>query len=165
MDNGYSGLWGLLILAVCIALLWSRGYRLRRAWKRSVDALGAGDLVGAEKALRFCVKQSPSWVPARKFLARVLVALQRFDEAEKHLRLVAQFEPRNAEGHLELALFLANCPPARPDEAVQSLATAIEFAPRLRDEIGQKPELAALRDHPRFRELTAVPADTASDEK
>jgi len=156
VNDGAFSLWGLLILAGCIALLWSRGYRLRRAWKRSVEALEAGDTVAAEVALRSCVKQSPSWVPARRLLARTLVALRRFDEAEDHLRLVAQFEPRNAEGHLELAMFLANCPPVRADEAVASLTTAVEFAPRLREEIDRRPEFAVLREHPQFRAIAAA---------
>ena len=165
MDNGNSALWGLLILAGCIALLWSRGYRMRRAWKRSVEALEAGDTAAAEKALRSCVKQSPSSVPPRRLLARTLVAQRQFDEAEKHLRLVAQFEPRNADGHLELAMFLANCPPVRPEEAIGSLSTAIEYAPRLRADLGTMREFASLRDHPRFQELTKVPATSASDAK
>jgi tetratricopeptide (TPR) repeat protein len=154
MDEGRSALLGLLILAGCIGFMWSRGYRMRRAWRKSIEALEAGDMATAVKWLQSCVRQSPSFVPARRLLGRTLVALRRFDEAEKHLRLAAQFEPRNAEGHLELAMFLANCPPLRLDEAVEHLAKAFEFAPKLRTEAGQMPQLASLRQHGRFQDLT-----------
>jgi len=153
VDEGNLTLWGLLLLGACIAFVWSRGYRLRRTWKKSVDALDLGDMATAEKYLQSCVNQAPSWVPARRLLGRTLVALQRYDEAENHLRLVSKFEPRNAEGHFELAVFLANCPPVRPEDAIDSLSSAIEYGPRLRAGLEVRPEFAALRDHPRFREL------------
>jgi len=149
--------WGVLILAGSIGLLWSRRHRLRRAWQQSVAALESGDMIAAEKALRSCVKQSPSWVPPRRLLARTLVALQRFDEAERHLRLAAEFEPRNAEGYLELAVFLANCPPVRLDESVEFLAKAVEFAPRLPEELAKMPQLQALHEHPGYKALLQAP--------
>jgi len=157
MDEGRSALLGLLILAGCIGFMWSRGYRMRRAWRKSIEALEAGDMATAVKWLKSCVKQSPSFVPARRLLGRTLVALHRFDEAEKHLRLAAQFEPRNAEGHLELAMFLANCPPLRLDEAVDYVAKAIEFAPRLREEAAGMAQLAPVRELLHARGLIAPP--------
>ncbi len=153
MGEGRSTILGLLILAGCIGLMWLRGYRLRRAWRKGIEALEAGDMQIAAAWLQSCVKQSPSWVPARRLLGRTLVALSRYEEAEKHLRLSAQFEPRNAEGYLELAMFLANCPPVRLDEAIDHFEKAAEFAPRLRQEADRMPQLAPLRDHPRWAEV------------
>ncbi|GMV91232.1 MAG: hypothetical protein AMXMBFR82_10100 [Candidatus Hydrogenedentota bacterium] len=153
MDEGRSTILGLLILAGCIGLMWLRGYRLRRSWRKGIEALEAGDMQTAAAWLQSCVKQSPSWVPARRLLGRALVASGCFEEAEKHLRLAAQFEPRDAEGYLELAMFLANCPPVRLEEAIDQLAKAMEYAPRLRQEADRMPQLAPLRDHPRWAEL------------
>ena len=154
-------LWGVLILGASIAFLWSRRYRLRKAWKDSIAALERGDFPAAERSLRKCLRQAPSWVPPRRLLGRALVALRRFDEAEKELRLAAQFEPRNPESHLELAVFLSNCPPVRLDEALASLRTALDFAPAMRDEVRRMPALALLRKHPAFQDVVAAAADRA----
>ncbi|MCC6487572.1 MAG: hypothetical protein IT364_08725 [Candidatus Hydrogenedentes bacterium] len=156
-------LWGLLLLAGSIGLLWSRRFRLRKAWKDGVAALERGDFPAAENSLRKCLRQAPSWVPPRRLLGRTLVALRRFDEAERELRLTAQFEPRTAEVHLELAVFLSNCPPIRLDEALDSLRTAVNLAPALSEEARRMPLLAPLREHPGFLEAVSAagPADKA----
>lgn len=151
-----DALWGVLLLAGSIGLLWSRRYRLRKAWKDSVAALERGDFPAAERSLRKCVRQAPSWVPPRRLLGRTLVALRRFDEAEKELRLAMQFEPRNAEAYLELAVFLSNCPPIRLDEAIENLRTALHLAPALRDEVQQMSLLASLREHPGYEEALSA---------
>ena len=143
------------IMAWALAAKWSQGYRARKAWNRGCQAFDTGDIPGAERQFRRCVKLVPVWTLTRRMLGRILARQGHFAEAEEQFRFAAQLEPRNGEGYLDLGLFLATCPPARPDEALDMFAKAVEFAPNLREILAGADVLGSLRDHHRFKELLA----------
>ena len=148
---------GLAILFGVMFLRWVFGYwrraRLRRWWNKGQDAIKLDDLVTAEVAFRECVRLAPIYAPVRRILGRVLARRRKLDEAEDHLRMGAELEPRNAAGHLELALFLAANRPGRAEEAIDAFAKAIEYAPALRKTLSQENSLAPLRHNERFQKL------------
>jgi len=159
MENGTG--WVIVVVVALmvgrVATLWSRGYRARKAWTAGFEALKHGDVEAAEAAFRKCVRLIPSAAPAHRALGRILAHRGGFAEAEEHLQFATQLEPRNGEGHLDLGLFLAMCVPQRAEEAVDALAKAVEFAPRLREQLAAADALAGLRTNPRFRDLLEPP--------
>lgn len=157
VDSSWTTLIGLTVLAAAMWYFASRRRRIVGKWKEGVAAFERGDMETAAKALRVCLRDAPTWVPARRLLGRALVAAHRIDEAEKELRLAAELEPRNPDGHLDFAIFLAQFAPNRPDEAIDSLVRAVEHGPMLRDRLANLEPLAPLRDHPRFQSLLARP--------
>jgi Flp pilus assembly protein TadD len=140
-----------------MAFFATRRRRITGKWKQGVEAFERGDMEVAVKAFRACLRNAPTWVPARRLLGRALAAAHRIDEAEQELRLAAKLEPRNPEGHLDFAIFLARYAPDRADEAIDSLAEAVEHGPRLREQLAAIEPLAPLRDHPRFQALLSPP--------
>lgn len=157
MESFWTTLVGLTILVVTLAFFASRRRRIVSKWKEGAEAFQRGDMEAAAKALRACLRLEPAWVPARRLLGRALVATHRIDDAEKELRLAAEMEPRNPDGHLDFAFFLARFAPDRPDEAIDSLARAVEHRPLLREQLLNLEPLAPLRNHPRFQSLLARP--------
>jgi Tfp pilus assembly protein PilF len=149
-------------IAVAIALTggglayrWSGGYRARKAWKLGCAAFESGDMPAAAAHFRRCVKLVPIWAITRRMLGRTLARQGQFAAAEEQFRFAAQLEPRNGEGYFDLAMFLATCPPERVDEAADMFATALEHTPELRGLLVEAEQLAALREHPRVKELLA----------
>ncbi|MBN2308873.1 MAG: hypothetical protein JXR94_07890 [Candidatus Hydrogenedentes bacterium] len=150
---------GVVLMVGRLIQVWSRGHRARGRWQRAVEACEKGDLAAAEADLRKVVGLMPIWAPARRVLGATLAGRGRFAEAEEQFRMAAQLEPRNGTAHWDLGMFLASCPPQRPEEAIEAFERAIEFAPDLRQTLGQFDQLAPLRAFERFRGLLP-PGDT-----
>ena len=150
---------GVAILLSIILLRWAVGYwrqsRLKHWWRKGQAALEVHDFVAAEVALRECVRLAPIYAPVRRVLGRVLAHRHKLQEAEEHLRMGAELEPRNPAGHLDLGLFLAMTNPERIEEAIDALAKAVECDPDLRGALSNEARLMHLRQHKRFRELLA----------
>jgi len=148
---------GVTILAATLIYFASRRHRIVSKWNEGIQAFERGDMDAAAKAFRACLRNAPTWVPARRLLGRALAATHRVAEAEKELQLAAKLEPRNPEGHLDFAIFLAHYAPDRPDDAIDALAEAVEHGPRLREKLMSIEPLAPLRNHPRFQALLPPP--------
>ncbi|MCP4642578.1 MAG: hypothetical protein GY851_19190, partial [bacterium] len=144
-----------LLLAVGLARfveIMTRGRRAAKHWREGAAAFEKGDVAAAEAALRRTVKLAPIWAPAHRLLGVTLVRQEKFAEAEHPLRMASRLEPRNGQGHFDLGMYLATCPPVRADEAVASFEKAIEHAPALREQLTIE-ALAPLRADSRFQEL------------
>ncbi|NUM54047.1 MAG: hypothetical protein HUU46_10425 [Candidatus Hydrogenedentes bacterium] len=122
-----------------------------------MEAYERKDFAEVRNAFRYVVKKYPGWAMARRMLARGLAGLGQHAEAEQELRLAAQLEPRNAEGHIDLAIFLASLPRDRHEEAVACIETALGVAPEMRPAVATLPQLRALHSHPQFRMLAGLP--------
>jgi len=151
---------GVGILLGIILLRWGiahwRDMRLRQWWNKGQSAIEVNDMVGAEAALRQCVRMAPIYAPVRRLLGRVLARRHKIEEAEEHLRMGAELEPRNPDGYLDLAFFLALSSAGREDEAIDAFAKAIECAPDLRASLAAENRLAHLRRDERFRKLLTL---------
>lgn len=146
---------GIAIMAWALIAKYSQGYRARNAWTQGMAAFEAGDITAATRHFQRCVKLVPVWTLPHRMLGRVLARQNLFTRAEEQFRFAAQLEPRNGEGYLDLGLFLATCPPERPDEALDMFEKALEFAPQLREILAGAPQLGPIRDHQRFKALLA----------
>ena len=142
---------GLVLVQVLSRLL--RDLRLKRHWRHSQEALQTGDLVRAQAALKKCVALMPLWTPPRVLLGVVRARQGDLSGGEAHLKLAAEFHPRQPEGYLQLGLFYASFCPEREDDAINALSKAVEYAPELRESLAHEPRLARLRRHPRFKEI------------
>ena len=153
----------LLIIGAVLGVRWAMGYargvRLKQWWQRAEEAMAAGDLERAQKALRKCVSVMPTWVPGRMLLGAVLAKNGNLTGAEEQLLLGAQLTPRRFEGHFQLGMFYATFFDNRMDEAVESLSTAVDLNPPLREKLAAEPSLRALRDHEPFRRLLEEPTE------
>lgn len=133
MDSGL--VYGLLVLfgivGVQMLMRFARRRRLLRSWKLAEAGLQEGEegISRAETALRRCLKLEPLWTPARMLLADVLARQGRLEDAEAEFQLSAQLHPREAEGHIRLALFYVVHHPERKEEALSALRVALECAP------------------------------------
>lgn len=145
-----------MLLGVVLFRQLMRRFRYRRllqAWKEAQARLEDNDLEGAQALLQRCTRLEPLWLPARGLHAATLMNLGRFDEAEKEFQLVAQLEPRNHAGHLDLGMFYACCLPDRKDAAIEALAKAVECEPKVREFLATDRRLDRLRQEPGFQEL------------
>ncbi len=148
---------GLGILALLLMYQWGRGRmrmsRMKREWEIALRAFKDKDLETAQKSLQRCVRLMPTWTPARFMLGGVLAKRGRLADAEEQLKLGADLEPRNPEGHLQLGMFYVVCHPDRADEAIAALERAAACDPSLRDQFAKAPGLEAIKSHPRFQQL------------
>lgn len=152
-----STVFGICICAsILLAYVFQRRW-IRAAWKRGMDAYERSDFTEARDAFRYVVKKYPGWAMARRMLARGLAGLGNHKEAEQELRLAAQLEPRNAEGHLDLAIFLASLSRERHEEAVASIETALNVEPGMRQAVASSPQLRALHSSRKFRTIAGLP--------
>jgi tetratricopeptide (TPR) repeat protein len=143
------------VMVLRLGFVWSQGYRARKAVERGMIALEQGDFPEAEQALKRCVKLAPIYAPARRVLGRCLAAQQKYTEAEEQIRFASDLEPRNSEGHLELAVFLSRCPPQRFGEALDALEKAVEIQPELAKQLLAISMLEDLHGEERFQALVA----------
>ena len=164
MDYWILYIAALLLIAGRIGYMWWRPRRIRRIWERGVAALEQGDYAAAEGALRTCTKIEPTFSPARRLLARAQVKQHKLDEAEEQLQMASKFEPKNAEAHAELGLFLARYTRNREEEAVEALRTAVTLAPGLREHLRRAQGVERLLHHERLRTALELPSSTHEDE-
>ncbi len=154
----------LLIVAARIGYMWWRPRRVRRIWERGLAALEQGDYAAAEGDLRACTKIEPTFSPARRLLARAQVKLHKLDEAEEQLQMASKFEPKNAEAHAELGLFLARYTRGREEEAVEELRKAVTLAPGLREHLRRAQGVDRLLHHERLQAALDASSSTHGDE-
>ena len=148
---------GIVVCACVLAAFVYQRRSLQAAWKRGMEACERQDFDAVRKSFRYIVKKQPGWALARRMLARGLAGLGQHAEAEEELRLAAQLEPRNADGHIDLAIFLTALSRDRHDDALACIQTALDVAPDMRAAIATLPQLRVLHAHPRFRTLAGLP--------
>ncbi len=153
-----SWTWILVTMGVLLAVgrlgaVWSSGPRARRAWERATSLSTEGNWPAAEAELRKAVRLVPGVATLRRALSGVLTQQEKYGEAEEHLRMASQLEPRNAHVQLDLGVFLAVCPPQRPEEAIDALECAVALEPRIADMLSRSNDLAFLREYDRFRNV------------
>lgn len=153
-----SVLAGLCILLLLVGFQWTvqrlKVRRMKRWWNRAAEALNAGDLDAAAAALNKCVSAMPMWVQARTLLGVVRAKQGKLTDAEAQLKMAAELQPRQAEGHLQLGLFYATQFSDRDDDAMEALLNGLKYAPELRNALSRDPRLLHLRNHPRFPDIT-----------
>lgn len=154
MNSYLSTVAGLALLLGLVSFQYYKRHKhqknIERLWREAQAALTEQRIADAERLLRECVKEMPLFIMARRALGAVLAQENRFDEAEKELKLAAELQPRKPEGHLDLALFYARFQPERIDDAVNALKEVITHAPQLRQDIYRDARFAAFKDHPGF---------------
>jgi Flp pilus assembly protein TadD len=101
------------------------------------------------------VKIVPLAVPVRTMLGGVLARNRKLKEAEEHMQMAAELQPRNAEGQLMLGVFYASVFDDRREDAFAALERAVDLDPNIRGRVAQQEGLDAIRDEPRFKELVA----------
>ncbi len=148
-------LWGIGAVLVVRYFLRMRGQgsRIQALWAQATRAYEGGDYHTAITGFDAAVRMSPTFAPARRMRGRTYMQLGEYAHAEEDFRMAAALEPRNAEGYIDLGFFLATCPPPREDEAIDAFESAVAYAPRMRNDLAQAPQLAHLRNHPRFAAL------------
>jgi len=138
----------LLVLAlVAIALAWQRAgaYASRAAYAEAVLArvpgdarswndLGIGreedgDIPGARDAWRQAIAADAAYGRPYSNLARLAVAADQLEEAERLLRRATELGPANPVAHVNLGAVLLRRD--RPEEALQAFERAAELAPGL----------------------------------
>lgn len=154
----------LAIIALRIGYMWWRPRRIRRIWERGLAALEQGDYAAAEGDLRTCTKIEPTFSPARRMLARAQVKQHKLDEAEEQLQMASKFEPKNAEAHAELGLFLARYTRGREEEAIDALRKAVTLAPGLREHLRRAQGVERLLHYEGLRRALEVRPSTHEDE-
>lgn len=132
-----------------------RLHRVKRAWAAGNAALKEGRPEQAEAAFRRCVALMPIWKLGRTMLAVSLVQQNRLDEAEEQFRFVADLEPRQADGHLSLALFYAIHRQQDSAKAIASLRTAIACDPAIEAKLAADPRLSGLYARLQAEDATA----------
>lgn len=123
--------------------------RVRRQWETAVRALDVNDIAAAEAGFRGCIEDAPIFLHARWLLAETLARQGRFDEAEDEFRSAIDFEPRNAEAHLNLGMFHFVHRDNRT-AAVAAFVEAVRLDPDLRMKLLHEPRLRPLVDDPAF---------------
>lgn len=150
---------GLLVLLALVAFQFlSRALRMRRVkgWcEQAQQAMETRDFPAAEKALKQCLEHAPLWVPGRLARAALLAETGQFDEAEKEFVLAANLQPREADGHLHLAVFYAGQHPPKIEPGIEALRKALDCAPNLRGKILHDVRWEPLRQAPQWRALEA----------
>jgi len=152
-----STLFGAFVCACIAAAFVYQRRRVRGAWRRGMEAYARQDFAEVRQAFRYVVKKYPGWAMARRMLAKGLAALGDHAQAEQELRLAAQLEPRNADGHIDLAIFLASLARDRHEEAVACIETALAVAPDMRAAVAASPQLRPLHTLPKFRAIAGLP--------
>ena len=138
----------LLVLGIIAFQVLSskvRGHRARRMLKLAEEALHEGDLSRAEKSLKRCLVLAPLWVQGRILRATVLARQGRNEEAEEEFKFAVELEPRQPEGHAQLALFYVSQGPEKKELAAEAFEKALACAPEIREKLMEDPRFAALR--------------------
>lgn len=145
----------LVVLAVFMGVRQWGHLRFKKAFEAAQAALQAQDYETAERHLRQCAKRAPLAVPIRATFGGVLARNGKLEEAEEQMKLAAELQPRNAEGHLMLGVFYASTFPDRQEDAFTALERAVELDPNVRGKIAQHDGLDTVRSSPRFQALVS----------
>jgi len=128
--------------------------KLRRLWEEGGEALRAGRLEDAERALQQAVATEGLWIPARQLLAQVYALQGKLDLAEEEFKLAQAFQPKEPMGHFALALFYAQHRPERAEAALESLERAMQLDPATGALLRQHQQhFRGLEGHPRYQSL------------
>ncbi len=149
---------GLLLLIGLVALQTGTRYwtvhRTRKAWTDAQAHLSRGDFDEAEPALARCVKLMPLWIQPRMVYGAVLSRQGKLTEAEEHLKMAAQLQPREADGHIELGIFYVTAAD-RIDDGVAAFREALACDDKARYRIDTEPRLREFRDSEAYSQLDA----------
>ncbi len=137
---------GYLEKAIDLDPAWGRPYNLMAVLCRA-----EGDMAGAEAQALAALERDPDEVAAHNNYANLLVALERFDEAETHYRVAIEANARHPKPYYNLACLFSL--QGRVDEAVAHLREAFKRASTLRNDAARDPDLDPIRDTPQFHEL------------
>lgn len=101
------------------------------------ERLSAGDLVGAEAALRQAIAQAPALAEAHANLGLTLEKMARWTEAENYYREALTLAPWNIQIHLNFGTFLAGRQRCAEAEALYRQALTLDpTAPALWSNLG-----------------------------
>ena len=123
-----------------------------------LEVLGnAGDAAGRARVLRAVgsdgaqLRQGATWLPTSS-LSAVLRALGRADEAAAHLARARELVPESDHYNRACLEALAG----NAEAALRYLEKALAQVPGYRAWAARDPDLASLREHPRFQALVAA---------
>ena len=154
MNSTYTGILMLLgLVGMQLVFRYIKQARMKKWWGCAEGACRAGDFPEAERALRKCVSLMPLWVPARSLLGVVQAKQNKLSEAEEQLKMVAELQPKEAEGFVELAAFYALFLPEQKADAIDALEKAVACDPDLREKLGDDVRLRALFEEEDFKVL------------
>ena len=149
---------GIALLLGLVALQAGMRYwtlhRTRVAWSAAQDYMSRGDFEEAEVALAKCVKLMPLWIQPRMLYGSVLSRLNKLEQAEEHLKLAAELQPKEADGYIELAIFYITVA-ERTEDGVEALRQALAKDPQARHRIDTEPRLRDFRDSDGYAQLGA----------
>lgn len=150
---------GIALLVGLVALQTGMRYwtlhRTRVAWSEAQDHMTRGDFEEAEMALAKCVKLMPLWIQPRMLYGSVLSRLNKLEQAEEHLKLAAELQPKEADGYIELAIFYITVA-ERTEDGIEALRHALEKDPQARHRIDTEPRLRDFRDTDGYAQLDAT---------
>ncbi|MBI2422621.1 MAG: tetratricopeptide repeat protein [Candidatus Hydrogenedentes bacterium] len=153
---------GLLVLVALIgyqaAARYYHAHKTQEWWLKSKEAWVAGDLPAATNALERCLKWAPLAVAPRVLLATALARQGRLKEAEDHLRMAADLQPKEASGYVELALFYASACTGRMADAASALERALKCDPQVATQLLHDRRFDQLREVPELKPM--LTADT-----
>jgi predicted Zn-dependent protease len=145
MNDMYVGILFLVgIVGMQLAFRYLKQARMRKWWVRAEEACRVGDFPEAEVALQKCVSLMPLWVPPRSLLGVVLAKQNKLDGAEEQLKMVAELQPKEAQGFVELAAFYALFRPEQKSDGLGALEKALAIDPTLREKLAKDERVSAL---------------------
>ena len=154
-----SVLGGIALLIALIGLQVGMRYwttvRTRRAWEEAQAAMARHDFESAATSLDKTIKLMPLWTHARMIYGVVLSELGRLPEAEEQLKMAADLQPKEADGHIELGIFYVTTA-NRPEEGITALRVALACDEKARYRIETEPRLRDFRDGPHYAQLESA---------
>jgi Flp pilus assembly protein TadD len=149
---------GVALLLCLIGLQTGLRYwnvrRTRQAWNDAQAHMTRGDLDEAEEALARCVKLMPLWLQPRLLYGAVLAQQGKLESAEEHLKMVAELQPKEADGHIELGIFYVTAA-QRMEDGVTAFRTALACGEEARRRIDAEPRLRDFRESDAYAQLEA----------
>lgn len=100
--------------------------RAFKAYNEAIRRYERGELREAEEALSQALQLNPNAVPALELQARIMMRLERYDEAISLLSRLLELRPNDAEAHMELGTALERTGQRR--RALDAFRKAVEIA-------------------------------------